>query len=154
MAKRHYSDRERAAALAIYDSTADQAHRLRDAARQAGVPKSTLEGWTKARDSAAPPEVRTEEKEALADVFRRVARKAVMLQGVALEWIEEQGGEAAAKHLSDLNRVGGTAVDKAQLLEGNATERLEVDDRRDPAAVAGRVAEILDLAKHRKARRG
>lgn len=69
-------------------------------------------------------------------------------------WIEEQGGEVAAKHLSDLNRVGGTAVDKTQLLRGQATSRVEVDDKRDPEQVAGRVAEIFDMAKYRKAKTG
>lgn len=154
MARRHYSDADRAAALAVYDSTADQVHRLRDAARQFGCPESTLRSWLADRGRAAPAEVRAQKIESLADVFERVAYRAAGLQDVAMAWIEERGGEVAAKHLSDLNRVGGTAVDKTQLLRGQATSRVEVDDKRDPEQVAGRVAEIFDMAKYRKAKAG
>lgn len=53
MARRHYSDADRAAALAVYDSTADQVHRLRDAAGKAGVPKATLRRWLAEREKTA-----------------------------------------------------------------------------------------------------
>lgn len=142
MARRHYSDRERAAALAIYDSTADQAHRLRDAARQAGVPVSTLRGWIQDRDAAAPADVRTQEKEALADVYDRVAFRAASLQDRVMAWLEEQPPEVVARFLTELNRTGGTATDKSQLLRGNPTARVET---RDAPEVERRAARILTL---------
>lgn len=126
MARRHYSDADRAAALAVYDSTADQVHRLRDAAGKAGVPKSTLEGWVAARDRAAPPEVRTEKIEDLADMMEDLARRCVGLERVALQHLEElpddKRGEAALANLPALNRVGGTAIDKVQLLRNMPTD--------------------------------
>lgn len=56
MARRHYSDADRAAALAVYDSTADQVHRLRDAARRVGVPITTLRRWLDDRGDAPTAE--------------------------------------------------------------------------------------------------
>lgn len=142
MARRHYSDADRAAALAVYDSTADQVHRLRDAARQFGVPVTTLRGWIQDRDAAAPAEVRTQEKETLASVYERVAFRAASLQDRVMAWLEIQPPEVVAKYLSDLNRSGGTATDKAELLRGRPTQRVE---SRDTTEMDQRTARVLKL---------
>lgn len=142
MARRHYSDADRAAALAVYDSTADQVHRLRDAARQFGCPATTLRRWLDDRDKAAPADLRTQEKETLASVYDRVAFRAASLQDRVMEWLEGQPAEVVAKFLPDLNRTGGTATDKAELLRGRPTQRVE---NRDTTELDQRTARVLKL---------
>ena len=116
--QRRYTPEEIAAALAILEANGGNVSRT---ARDMGVPRKTLASWAESNGPAMPDgETRQQEKETLADVFERVAYRAAGLQDVAMAWIEERGGEVAAKHLSDLNRVGGTAVDKTQLLRGQA----------------------------------
>lgn len=84
-------------------------------------------------------------------MFKRVAYRAVALQGVALEWLEGQGGDVVVKYLPDLNRVGGTAVDKSQLLDGAPTERVAVSDDHADTEVAADVVDFLEQVKRRRA---
>lgn len=154
MARRHYSDADRAAALAVYDSTADQVHRLRDAARQFGCPATTLRRWLDDRDKAAPADLRTQEKETLASVYDRVAWRAASLQDRVMEWLEGQPAEVVAKFLSELNRTGGTATDKAELLRGRPTQRVENRDTTEMDRRAARVLTLMyppDNGKHKSA---
>lgn len=156
MARRHYSDADRAAALAVYDSTAaDAKGRLTQAARQADVPRSSLQLWIADRDRAAPPEVRQEKRAELGEVWGDIAHRALGLTGDALKHLEslpdEERGKAALGHLPDLNRVAGTATDKHELLDGKPTERLAVFDDRVDTEVAADTIDFLERVKRRKA---
>lgn len=143
MARRHYSDRERAAALAVYDANAGNLTRT---AREAGVPASTLERWVKGRDMAAPPDLRSQKRADLADVFGDIVYRALGLAGDALAHLEAmpdaERGKAALERLADLNRLAGTGVDKRQLLRGEPTSRVET---RDAPEVERRAARILTM---------
>lgn len=57
MARRHYSDNDRAAALAVLAANDGNLSRT---ARETGVPLTTLKAWADAPDRAAPSEVRDE----------------------------------------------------------------------------------------------
>lgn len=61
--RRHYSDEARAAALAVLDANGGN---LTRAAKDAGVPMSTLKHWRDDRDRAAPSEVRAALRDDLA----------------------------------------------------------------------------------------
>ena len=144
MARRHYSDRDRAAALAIFDALDDQPGRVSRAARESKVPRRTLGLWIEERDRAAPAEVRQEERKALRDLYEEHIRIAM---GVAARKVDE------AVYREVMIGVG-ILDDKLTRADGLPTSRVEVDDKRDPEQVAGRVAEILDMAKYRKAKTG
>src|SRR4051812_11842827 len=71
MARRRYSDEERAATLA---ALAANDGNLTRTAQQAGVPITTLLRWRDNPDSAAPSDLRNEKKDGLAALFNKVAR--------------------------------------------------------------------------------
>ena len=128
MARRIYSDEDRAAGLAALDANEG---RLSQTAREIGVPRSTLRQWIKSaehRDRAAPAKVRQEKKEDLADIFERIARKATGI--VELTLSDFEGVTIPVPLAVRLMTAAGIAVDKAQLLRGGATARLEVADLR------------------------
>lgn len=135
MARRHYSDRDRAAALAIYDSMEGAEHRASAAAAEAGVPRQTLQRWLSARDNAAPPDLRQETKEELADVFERVARKALAYVERFYDVATDAGPDG--KYLQPSMTGAGIATDKAQLLRGKPTDRLAIEDWRRVAEEEG-----------------
>lgn len=139
MARRHYSDADRATALAVYDSTEGSDHRLRRAARDAGVPFTTLRRWVEGRENAAPAELRTEKQEALADAFERVARRALAYAETIMDGVEPDG-----RLLQPSITGAAIATDKAQLLRGEATSRVETSDT---DAVDRRAAGILRMVK-------
>lgn len=134
MARRHYTDDERAAGLAVL---ALHGGNLKRAAREAGVPERTLRRWTQ----EAPEEVgaiAAQKKADLADLMEDIARRAAGCITMAIEAIEADPALAIDK-FSDLNRVAGTALDKMRVLRGETSERTEVviryvNDWRSPDA--------------------
>lgn len=155
--RRHYSDEARAAALAVLDANGGN---LTRAAREAGVPLSTLKHWRDDRDRAAPAELRKGKADDLATVYERIAYQATALIAGGLEAIadakDEDGNPAAGvtalRHLSALNTVAGTATDKHQLLKGEPTERIAHDDLTPAEAiVAARRLRLLPSTKAKSA---
>jgi transposase-like protein len=112
MPRRHYSDEERAAALAALKANGGNIART---AAQVGVPEQTLRQWRDNPDAAAPPQVREQKEEQLKDMIERVARE-------SLEVMSEKSGEADYKDLA----VGvGILIDKKRLLDGQPTSIAE-----------------------------
>ena len=109
MSKRQYSDREKAAALAFLDFNGGNVER---SAKALGIPRVTLLDWSKGRKQH--PEVsdlRHEKKEQISELIERAVRE--MIQGSA--------GKVADANLSQVWTSIGIAVDKMQLLKGEAT---------------------------------
>lgn len=151
MARRTWTDEQREHALAVY---AD--HGPAEAARRTGIPKGTIAAWANRR------EVQTRVAENLENA-RLVA---------SMRWAErrselaDQAGEAAAialaqavaalqagnDHLAKAaGVVFGIAVDKAQLLTGEATSRTEMVGATPRPEAEKRLAKILMLAERRAA---
>lgn len=132
MARRHYSDEARAAALAALEANAGNVTRT---ARETGVPRATLQLWAAAPDRAAPPELRQEKRVEAADVYASIRDKASALLDKALDLISPEALAADTKLLVAVSTVGGTATDKGQLLAGKPTEnvkqKVEVTVRRE-----------------------
>lgn len=124
MARKHYSDEARAAALAVLDANGGNLSR---AAREAGVPSSTLDRWRTDRSKAGSPELREQKRVEAADVYASIESKAGGLIDGALDIITPAVVAADPRYLSALNTVAGTATDKRQLLIGGATARIEHD---------------------------
>lgn len=127
MARRTYTDDEKAAGLAALTAHGGD---LRKAARAAGVSARTLGRW---RDTApaAVAAIATQKTADLADMMRGIAERAAGLTGLALGSIEgaDDPGGLALEHLSDLNRITGTAIDKVRLLSGEPTTTGELTVR-------------------------
>jgi len=143
-AARRYDDAEREEALRLYVELGPA-----EAARRTGIPAGTVRSWA-VRSGATGD---------------RTAKATASVEAARLSWaqrraeIKTRAGEAAAGFLERAigaegtrdvrNLMGGfaVAVDKAQLLDGEATERVEVsaDERRQ------RVAKLRDdLAARRQ----
>lgn len=123
MARRHYSDADRAAALAALDANGGNWTRT---ARETGVPGSTLRGWVENRDSAAPADLRAQKAETLADALEGLAWQMVEAARFTLREIKD-----VAIPLPELVRMFtalGIVIDKLQLLRGNPTDIHEVRD--------------------------
>jgi hypothetical protein len=106
--KHRYSDSERAQALAILDANGGNMAR---AARQAKVPRCTLQQWAKGRVSADVPKLQQEKNADLADLFEKAAHEMI---GVAMA---NKDGLASDRAMV----AAGIATDKALLLRGKAT---------------------------------
>lgn len=148
MPRRYYSDRERAAALAIFDALADEPGRTSRAAREAGVPRGTFLRWLSDRGRAAPSQVRQEEKKSLRDLYEGHIR-------AALGAMEAKAGEASYR---DLSTAVGILDDKLTRADGNPTDRVDhttggeriralSDEER-----ADRAAALINLADERRKR--
>lgn len=76
MSKRHYSDNDRAVALATLDANEGN---VRKTARITGIPHKTLDEWAKGRINADCAEIRTEKRKDLADRLEDLAHSLVDL---------------------------------------------------------------------------
>lgn len=117
MAKRSYSDEEKAQALATYDACGS----LTETSRISGIPDSTLSQWIAKRgvnDSIA--EMREFKKRELADKLELIAHQCANL-------LPERIPEASVREI-----VGamGQSIEKAQLLRGQPTEITSTFNRR------------------------
>ncbi|MEM8558373.1 MAG: hypothetical protein AAGG50_11175 [Bacteroidota bacterium] len=118
MPRRHYSDEQRAEALAALDANRDQNGEggYTATSRQTGIPRGTIRRWDEDRDRAAPAQLRHEKKAGLAD----------RLEALAHDLINDLAKpERRVGNVKDVATAIGIAVDKARLLRGESTEITE-----------------------------
>jgi hypothetical protein len=108
MARRRYSDDERAAALAALDAHEGDVAKT---ARAVGVPRKTLEEWAKGRHHPDVADLRQEKKTELADQLERLA---YTLAAAAYGKIDPASLQQVLTSL-------GIAVDKMRLLREQPT---------------------------------
>ena len=150
MARRTYTDDEMGAALAALVMCGGDVSK---AARAAGVPRGTLMGWAR-KSSETVRQIQQVKELDLAAMMRNIAERGAGLTGLALDWIEaaDEPGAVALANLAVLNRITGTAIDKMQLLTGEATERHEHGGLTfEEALVVARKMRILEGGKARSA---
>jgi len=99
MARRHYSDNQRAEVLALLAANGGN---IDATVRATGVPRETLRRWASAPDRAAPPEVRGEKALDLAALFEAELEAVFQAMGKA----RQRAGYA------DLSRASGIYADK------------------------------------------
>lgn len=122
--KRTYTDEDKERARVALDSHGGNVTR---AAKEASVPRATLQEWRDEWAAAAALPVPAEYLPAAAEYIRRdkkgeVIEAAWNLASAAFQRAQEALPDASAR---DAATVAGIAVDKAQLLSGAATERTE-----------------------------
>ena len=139
MAYQHYSDDDKASALAALAANGNNIART---ARETGVKESTLRKWAKGKVKPLPAQ-KCEEK--VADLKTGLRSIAAGLVGLALSKVDE--GDAS---LLDVLKGLGIVVDKLQLLEGKPTERTAVvnEPLTDDERIA-RVTALLSVAQRR-----
>lgn len=127
MARRSYTDQERARALELY-----REHGPAEAERRCGVPKKTISSWAARagvqtdapeRTRAAIEQARLGWEQRRAGLADRLGEVAELLVGK----IEEESAADARRHAT----VVGIFVEKAELLTGRATgrdERVVIDE--------------------------
>lgn len=134
MARRHYSDNERAEALAILAANGGN---LTGTARAIGIPRKTLALWATAPDRAAPAEVRQEKSTDLATLFRD--ELAAVFDAMA-----KRRGQA---HYSDLSRAAGIYTDKLMALSNSLpTQPVDVTSGGKPIATTEEALALLRAA--------
>jgi hypothetical protein len=137
VARRRYSDDERANALAALAANGGNVERT---ARQIGVPHKTLDNWSKGACHPAVAELGNRKKGSLSDAFEDVAWK---LLGVA-------GTKADKLNAKDAVIAAATAVDKMRLLRDEPTGI--TDDRaRRPDERAAIIVAVFDQIRTRGA---
>lgn len=136
MERRQYSDKDKATALAVLDANSGN---ISKTSRQLKIPASTLTEW---RDGRVNDDV-TELREIKRDEISTRLKEIVHLL------IDAIPGKIPEASLQQITTSIGIAVDKAQLLEGSATERTEVIDNISDDERANRVAAILERARAR-----
>ena len=111
--QRSYRARQKADALAYLAANRGNVKR---AAREANIPRKTLEGW--ARGRGVGPEVLSmldESKRELADKLMREAHGA----------LDEAAGKRGGASYRDLLAGAGISIDKSMLLRGEATSNVQ-----------------------------
>ena len=122
--KRTYTDEDKERARVALDSHGGN---LSAAAREASVPRATLQEWRDEWTRAAALPVPAEYLPAAAEYIRqdkkgKVIEAAWDLASAAFERAKAALPDASAR---DAATVAGIAIDKAQLLSGDATERTD-----------------------------
>jgi transposase-like protein len=127
MARRHYSDEERAAALAALKANGGDSKRT---AAQVGVPESSLRHWAKLPDRAAPAKLRAENEQDLA----------AKLMDLAHRLVDAAPKKIAKAGLRDVVVAAAVALDKARLARGlptaiNETRRFDASKLTEDEAI-------------------
>ncbi len=135
--RRRYSDNDKATALAALDANEGNLYRT---AKQLGISISTLQSWTNVSEDKAEElaPIRNRKRKELHEVLRDLAYQIA-------DVIPDKLNDANLQHTSVSL---GIVLEKMQLLEGKATERVEhsiSDEER-----ASRVATLLDAARNRR----
>lgn len=139
MGKRQYSDNEKAAALAFLDFNGGNVEK---SAKALGIPRKTLDEWAKGRNqNAEVADLRHEKKEDICELIDTAVRE--MIQGSA--------GKAMEANISQLWTSIGIAVDKMQLLKGEATLITKDATARTNEDRATRILELVKPAAARGA---
>jgi len=113
-----YTDQDKAAALAYLQS---KGWRIAEAARDLGVPKSTLQGW--AAGEWLPPAVR----EKYGEIKESLSSK---LENIAHQLIDAIPDTIPNASLKDLGAILAVVIDKMRLLREEPTAITESMDRR------------------------
>ena len=135
MARREYTDNERANALALLAIS-----RVEDVHETTGIPIGTLKDW-KRKPPRGALELQPEKEATLAEELRHAARALVGA-------IPSKIADAPLNHTAI---ALGIIFDKLQLLEGKPTSIGEVRDALPDDERAARVAALLDAARARRA---
>ena len=135
MARREYTDHEKANALALLAIS-----RVEDVHEATGIPIGTLKDWKR-----KPPRGALElQPEKVADLREELKAAAHALVGAI-------PGKIAEAPLNQTAIALGIVFDKLQLLEGKPTSIDEVRDALSDAERADRVAALFDRARARRA---
>jgi len=127
--RRRYSDRERAAALALYDATGN----LTEAAKVSGIPDSTLSDWLKGNRGLSNqdiPLLRNGYELRPLDLAARFDEIAHRATGELVGRLRN-AKEAKNVPLPQLIRAAEISVDKSQLLRGQPTSITDVIERQE-----------------------
>lgn len=122
--KRAYTDEDRERARVAWETNG---HSIRATARETMIPLATIQSWIVAWEKPAP--IVAPEAVQIAYETIRTDKKAEV---IALAWdVAKAAFQQAIDRLPDASAkdaatVAGIAVDKAQLLSGGATERVDV----------------------------
>jgi transposase-like protein len=145
--KRTYTDEDRERARVALDSHGGN---LSAAARYAGIPRVTLLSWRDEWAAAAAVPVPVEHLPAAVEYIRQSKKGEVInaawdLASAAFERAKAALPDASAR---DAATVAGIAIDKAQLLSGDATERTDHNIRAVLGILPADIrAEVLRLAQ-------
>lgn len=143
MANRSYSETEKKAALDIYAELGPA-----EASRRMGIPSGTIRSWAKRTGATV---VRGETARANVEAARltwaqRRADLTLQLGEAAQEFLDRSrkstGAQVARTHMGSCV----AAIEKAQLLDGSATERVEVSGEQ----ARERVKELRDELEQRR----
>lgn len=137
MARREYSDEDKATALAALDANGGNVQRT---ARTLGIPEPTLRGWARKRGiHPTVVELHDQKKGSLADELEEIAEK---LAGA-------MPGKVAEASLQQTATSLGIVIDKMQLLRGQPTNITD-DASLTDAERATRIVRLLDAARTRR----
>ena len=106
------------------------------------VPISTLRGWFNLKNNPPPAELRNEKRKTLSEMLKDE------IDG-ALNAMPNARPDASYR---DIGTVAAILIDKLQLLEGKATERIELNDNITQEERSRRAAELFDTARDRRTR--
>lgn len=134
MAKRRYSDQDRAAGLALLDANGGN---LSETSRQSGYPIKTLADWRDGAVADDVAEIRKEKKQELSELF----------EGIARDILKAAPDKIDDATLKDAMVAAGVAVDKMQLLKGQPTNITQTNA--DPADARRELAEFLHSRRDR-----
>lgn len=113
MPRRHYSDNDKATALAALDANGGN---LKRTARETNVPVSTLQRWTAGSKNAAIPDLRTQKRAELSTLFEDEIY-------AIFEALPAKRHEASYQQLAT---AAGIYTDKMRLLRGLPTEIVQM----------------------------
>jgi transposase-like protein len=133
MAKRRYSDEERAACLAALTANGGN---LTKTAEQVGVPRKTLEHWVKCERHPEAAKMGELKRGPMADAVELVAWKLL-----------DDLGRPEKIDAATLNQVAtafGIAVDKARLLRGLSTSNVNVRHQPDLSLLSDEELAVLE----------
>jgi predicted transcriptional regulator len=136
MAKRQYSDAEKAAALLALQANGGN---ITKTAREVGIPASTIKEWASGRVTAGVTDIRDEKKNVLADY----------LEDIAWKLAEAMPKKVRSAHLQQVATSMGITIDKMQLLRGKATAIVDDAVLTDEKRVE-RITQLLDAARARR----
>lgn len=117
-----YTDEFRASAVLMAEAAGypDKPGALSRVARHLSIPRQTLQRWARGTQNPPPHELVTVKKKGLVELLDAVAFGAVSEVQRRIE-----NNEVDLVSIPQLMTAAGIAIDKHQLLTGNATERTE-----------------------------
>lgn len=135
--RKQYSERDKAEGLAVLEANGGNVYK---AAKELGINESTLRVWVNAREAYGETlkGLRESAQKKLSELLETEVRDILSAMTTARD-------NASYKELAT---AAGILIDKLQLLEGKATERVEhtlTDDER-----ANRITAILDRGRERR----